>query len=656
MKRIRKSKAARFLCWLLTVTMITSISGAIFQPRAAWAQQPLETLNAIPTVIVNDFVNKTNIGGDTLAHYASDAVAQELASSGKFEVIDRKEVYNRGTKDLGFVPPFGETELSKIAQQVQANSYITGEIDFIHVDSKHSPKTVEVGMKVLMHQTSSGDLINGSAQVGIATAKPGLTDTLAMANEAVTNAAVHCVNQMLAYNIPTGIVLSSVGSGNNLQVIINRGSRDGISEGMQMLVTRNGVKVGKLGITLVNPTDSEAKVLENMSGIAPEDHVQAIFPMPAYNVTPGQVANIGRRSSSTVLKSLGTLALAALLGVLIVAAVQGGRNTTITGVVAQPTLYNNNPSVLVIWRDNLFGGNTLEYHIWRSPGDPYYYAGIPIAAVGVGVTQYNDQPAPYTYWDGNHSYLKVPYPPSGGGTNNNGGGTATQTVPTASAATAGFTTGQSYIYSVSSVVETTSISNSSTNTGTNNGTGIGTGTGTTTGTTTTTTVNDIETTPVNSGQATPINQTVLSTPADQATNVDLTNFNPTWFSVTGADQFVVEVSMDRSFKNKSTIAQMPIIWSTSTGAPGVLQEYTAPINLTTNPILLSNPSFANFVKPVPGAAQPVLYWRVGARNSQDVPGPVDWISGDPHDPDRAFRWIYSPVRMFTPAPIPPAHP
>jgi hypothetical protein len=149
---------------------------------------------------------------------------------------------------------------------------------------------------------------------------------------------------------------------------------------------------------------------------------------------------------------------------------------------------------------------------------------------------------------------------------------------------------------------------------------------------------------------------VLTTPQNNSTNVDLRNFNPTWLSVSGADQFEIEVSMDRNFSSPSNIFQFPIVYSSSPSADGIQQILVSPVDLTTNPVLLKNPVFANFVKPVSGATPPTLFWRVGGRNSGDVPGPQDWFTKDPHSSDKSFRWIYSPVYSFTPAQIPPHQP
>ena len=51
-----------------------------------------------------------------------------------------------------------------------------------------------------------------------------------------------------------------------------------------------------------------------------------------------------------------------------------------------------------------------------------------------------------------------------------------------------------------------------------------------------------------------------------------------------------------------------------------------------------------------------LYWRVGARNDADRPGPVDWITSSAGNGDRTYRWVYTGIRSFTPADMPPPPP
>jgi hypothetical protein len=136
--------------------------------------------------------------------------------------------------------------------------------------------------------------------------------------------------------------------------------------------------------------------------------------------------------------------------------------------------------------------------------------------------------------------------------------------------------------------------------------------------------------------------------------VNLKQFDPTWQSRRGATAYVVEVSPDPTFGNRSAVAQVGMLTTLSSGTDNAVVRLAAAVDLTKDPVLLRNAAFAQFVNS--GAGQPTLYWRVGGRNNDDVPGPVHWFSKVRTDGDRTFRFIYSQPFSFKPAPLPPPPP
>jgi hypothetical protein len=267
-------------------------------------------------------------------------------------------------------------------------------------------------------------------------------------------------------------------------------------------------------------------------------------------------------------------------------------------------------------------------------------------AVQGGVRQVFDLPAPFSHWNGVNSFLQPGFPAPGGT-----GDEADEVTP-AAGEVLGFITGLSYHYSVSAVLRRTIVTPPTGGGGGGGGGQQGE-------------VEDVETDPVRSGQSTPLNQPVLSTPQDLASNVNFTSQTTfVWQSQTGADEFQVEISPDRTFMNPNLIKVIGPIPSTAPGATGAVQSVPVSAFITLgaggtavgDPIFMRDPAFAAFVNRT-STARPTLYWRVGARNSQDRPGPVHWITKKHDDRDRTFRWIYStPVRSFTPAELPPPPP
>jgi hypothetical protein len=629
-KRIRKSRAARILSWVMTVALIAPLLTGMVVPRAARAQQaaPAAATGNTQTVMVVNFENKSGFGGDFLARFVRDAVATELSASNRFDVLPEADV-SREASAQNLRPPYDQVSLAKIANVLGATSVVTGEIAFVKIDSKASPKRVSVGLKVRVIEPGSGDVVNGAAQIG-EVAKPGVTDNDLLVQEAARNAAYQSVRQILAYNLTEGTVLNIVGTEPNVTVLVNRGSRDGVRPGLEMIVTRGRQRVGKIKITEVYPTDSEAKVVENTLGIRPEDHTRAIFPEVGFTAA-GAVAGPKKgtnNAGSTIAKVLLVLAL----GILIAEISHSGSTTT--GVTAESDIQNGAPAIRIVWRDNLFGqGGVQEYHVWRSPDDPFNFTGTPVAAPTIH--QYVDLPAPSSFWDGTRSFLQVPFNTGG---QQQGGQTASSVTPAASAVV-GFTTGRTITYQISAIIRRQFLPPATGNQQGNQNQ-----------------IEDIESTPVSSGPVTPINQPLLAAPQDQVANVDIRSVLFQWQSRAGADEFVVEVSTDRTFTNRSLIQQFGRFFSTAPNADGVVQTVPTPINLTTSAALRRDPAFLAFVTGAPGAATPTLFWRVGGRNSQDKPGPVHFITRDPHDGDRTFRFIYATPRSFTPAILPPPPP
>ncbi|MCX6358630.1 MAG: hypothetical protein NT029_02395, partial [Armatimonadetes bacterium] len=400
MKRIRKSRAARIIGWLLTVAMITPLVCQTLRPQAAFAQTAAST-GGMQTVVVVDFANKSGVPGELLARTATDAVAVELGNSARFDPLRRDEV-DRQARDLNLKKPYDMVAMSKLAGALSATGIVTGEIVAVKPGPKTGPKCVSVWLKVSILEASSGQLTSGAAQIGVAYARAGVTDTDELAQEAANNAANLAVKQILQTVLPEGTIISSVGSGRvgtDLGILVNKGSRDGVGEGMQMLVLRDRQRVGKIAVTAVYATDSEAKVLENTLGIRPEDKVRAIFPMPDFPNVSGfkNVTHKAPSNGSSSVAALGKLLVVLLVGGVVVAAVAGGKNSTTTAVVAEATTLSGAPVVRVTYRDNMWGSTTLEHQIWREPDYTYNFQGTPVAAL-TGYS-YIDNASPLSFWD-----------------------------------------------------------------------------------------------------------------------------------------------------------------------------------------------------------------------------------------------------------------
>ncbi len=701
MKVIRRSPVTRVTAWVLTVALI---SPTLAVGRAAKAQD-----QQVLKVVIADTVNKAPGASKTLGINATAAISTELAASGlgKFNVVSTTEVRNEATNAGLKVPSnpsapynFSDTEWLRIAKSLGADAIVTSEVGATKAAGKAGG--VNVAITLAIKDVASSTLTNGGSGTITEFARPGESVSLdELLTKGVADAALKAVRDVLSHGVVAGTVLNITGN----QVIINRGLRDGVKVGDRVQILRDagqGSKfaVGEIQVLRAYATDSEASVISNTGGIAPEDAARVIFsPSIIIPVVAAPVLTSGKspaqqnvsHSSLSMSAIGGTLAVIGV-GVLLSAANKGGQ-VSVTDLTAEPTSQANAAGVLVRWRDNIFGqGNVQQYKIYREPDFPYVSVGTTGGSSG-GTTGTTNVAYPVAVRAGvDHSYLDLPSPnysyanggsilvgssngglgsgaANSGGSNSGNNNNSTGSIAAPITLDTGFTPGKSYLYQVTAIILRQIPSSGSTGGtgngggGNNGGGGTGGGGGNNGGGGNGNGNNSggseyVETDPAVSSTTTPVSPVALSTPSAAAGNVNARQFAPTWLSSVGADVFQVEISLDRLFKTPSLVYQSPLIVSTAPYANGVTQSVPAPIDLTTIPQLLANPAFAAFVTQTSGASptSPLIYWRVGARHDEDNPGPVNWITNNSSDSDRSFRFVYPLPQYFTAAPGPPAPP
>ncbi len=699
MRAIRKSPVTRATAWALTVTLIMPI---LLMGRGIAKAQGQQVLR----VIVADIVKKGKGGPDNLGISATAAVYNELLNTGqgRFAPFSNQEVLTEA-KRIGLRVPsvagqpanFGRTDLLRIAKEMQADAIVEGEVA---ASATKDGRTANVSLGITVLDVSSQEYINGAFSQLRSTPRPGEgSDTEELISRAVEDAALNVVRETVQKQLVSATVLQRNGE----IVILNRGLRDGIHEGDDMVVSRETpsgrVKQAIIRVVRAYAQDSEAEVRQDLGGVRPEDTARVLYTRRFVISPEGDTRsrdNVNRQVNfSTIGRTIGVLGL----GILIASAARGG-NTSVTNVTAEATTDSGGAAVRISWGDNIFGqANVLQYKIFRNPDFPYSpslvnvggstgngggggtgggtVTFIPIIPVGTTVTRnFIDHASPYfPYRNGANILSGTPANGSlftgngnsggsggtGGGTGG-GGGTSTGcgTLAIGILTDTGFTIGRSYTYDVTAVIiRQLTVAGSSTSGGTGGtGGGVGSGTsgggtgGTGGGTSGGSTIQCIESDPVRSGLATPLSVPALSYPVQNSTNVSLTQFRPQFLGQAGADIYQVEVSTDRTFSNPNTIYRLQILSSN----PNQAGAQTSPdnIDLTQSPELLSNATFANYV--TNGGNPPTLYYRIGARHDEDSPGPVHWITRSGGDPDRTFRFVYSPAVQFQPATVPPPPP
>ena len=641
MKTTRRCPGMRAAAWLVSLTLVVPVF--LFGRNVANAQT-----QQVLRVIVADFVNKKGALGDPLAVTARDAVYNELASSGqgRFSVFTAKEVIDDavGEKIIPAPPAssvepihFGLSDLLRIAKSLNADAIVEGEVEA--APSESGARSASVAISITLRDVASEEYTNGAAARVRSVARPGQSASREdLINRATGDAAMEVVRQVVSRQIVTATVLNI----NQDVVILNRGLRDGLHVGDELIVLREGTngrmtQEGRIRIARSYSADAEATVLSDPGGIRPEDIARILY-RPRAAVTPlGDIRPISHRSgfsASMLGLTLGVIGL----GILVAAVGRGGQSS-VTGVTAEAASNANAPLVKITWRDNLFGQSGVQqYHVYRDPGFPFGST-VP-AGVTAGTTHnYIDHASPFNPYAGGLQ-VQNGLPSTIVGVGNS---TCTLTTPGV-ALDFGFQVGQAYRYSISAIIirATNPASGGGNNGGGGGNNGGGQG------------QECIETDPSTSGQTTPILPTSITSPAPQ-TNVKIRGFNVTFPSQKGADLFQVEVSTDRSFSNPSRIYRVQVA-STAPNAIGVPQSLPSAVDLSTQGNLTSDPAFqavASNTGPITG---PPLYIRVGARNDSDNPGPIHWITHNPGDGDRSFRYVYSDPIVVTSLGGPPDAP
>lgn len=573
-------------------------------------------------VAVLDFANQSKVGDSLVSRLATDAVVVELTNSNKFSVVTRKQL-DEAMSDLDLHPPLSLTDVLRVGEKLSVNSVVVGEIKDVSVTDKPRQARVELSIRLL--DAATGEPINGAIARGTSAPRATFTgDDDVLVTEAINNAAYVGVKRMVDYIIPEATVLNAVGQ---TEVLLNRGAQDGITKGMEMIVSRDNEVIGKIRVRDVSNNDAQAVVVSAVRGVRPQDTARAIFKLPqtapaGYGEPAAKISGgvIGGEKKGGAGKLLGIVA-----GIALLAALAGGHKSNGEsvggGITAEagvaPTLATPSglPGVRVSLDQRRFGANLLQYKIWRSDQALPVWATAPGAAFVTDYQLATGATAPA------FNYMTVdPNSPS--------------TAPASTAGTfTGITPGTTYTYSVSMVYKRI-LSLSSTDSSSSSSSSSSTTTGSVT-------YVYEESLPEVAGTVTPLARVTradMTEPALNATDVDPSSVSFEWKSTLGADTYVLEVAKDPAFRNMiyTSETERPITWSPS----------------STGEVISFQPNATTFASAFTSAgitSASTIYWRVGAKNSGDRPGPIaDSVTGK--------RLIYGEVSQFKVREEPPAPP
>jgi hypothetical protein len=325
------------------------------QVRPQWAVVPFANISGIP-------------GSDKYADAATQAVNDELSKTGLYDV-QAEESVKRAIDSLGLQSPVTDpTSLLRVAQNLAVTTLVTGKFAGFEINNVSGGRQARVAIQVTVEDVASGLAVNGAAVITTSSVRATNTDQDTLVNEALDQAAAQAVQKIQSQILPEATVLNT----RNTEGLINRGARDGFLDGQIVIITRGREQVATAKVFDTEPDSASIKILKQTKGIQPGDRVRVVFDVPEITFgrgsSIGQIHNPPHHADSSAIISAGLV-----LGV-VAFLLSGGRsnnNVAAEHVQAQATTFpefSNNPVILVSWTLDSFyrNSNNVQWLIFRS--------------------------------------------------------------------------------------------------------------------------------------------------------------------------------------------------------------------------------------------------------------------------------------------------
>jgi hypothetical protein len=440
-KRLREHRLMGPLAWLVTSALFVG-AVAIVPARPARAAD-VQAQRAV----VLDFASLDK-SAPLAGAQATSALALRLTDRG-VDVTSAADVQAE-LRSRGIKPPFDESDIITIQKDLDVKSIYSGAVVAVE-ERLGQVSTVRVVLRIEVYDGATGDMINGAYAEGFETLKgAGTAEREAGRATAIDRALAKSLNTIDARSLIGGAVLSY--SPTTSLILINRGSRNGVTPGMEFDVFRVKVdptnpnrsvtlKVGKVRATEVSSDEAYAAVVESTQGVSQYDTLREIFRLPAYS--PGVVSvdsaqnHPPRGGSASAMGWLGPLG-GILAGGAILAFLLSMHNNTVTsapvasataGAYLTQSSPGQLPSVQVNWGDKDFapppeyiGG----YIVYRGISSSFGALDSDATGVTPGGTQrsFSDDPT----WEQIKQNVQCNWQVNSATTGNNGTGGGTTTV------------------------------------------------------------------------------------------------------------------------------------------------------------------------------------------------------------------------------------
>lgn len=324
-----------------------------------------------PSVVVFDFKSDgKKVKSSDIGKIVSEAIRNEYQKTGKADVIPGEST-KRVLEDLGYeTVPSDASTMIRIAQELRASAYIVGEIVEARIAQVGGGNQAQILIKMQMIDVASGMPINGAQVVGSSGVRTGDVSEETMYSDASRALAFDAIREMSSRQLPSATVLNTLPD----QALINKGTRSGVKPGMELIIVRGKDQVGTATVVKVDADSAFISFNRLMKGVQPGDKVRALYTPDrtvigiSKDAQPRTTRRAQKGSNSGIVSLLFVmLALAFLLG--------NGRasNTNLASVRAEATsTLTDQAGVLVSWtRDPFVRGNQegpYQWQVWRHDG------------------------------------------------------------------------------------------------------------------------------------------------------------------------------------------------------------------------------------------------------------------------------------------------
>ncbi len=272
MRMFSEGRLARTIACILTAVFAWSMGFAGFTLLPAEAQIVTRAATT-QSVAVIPFENRTDVRPETLGGEASATVAVELRDRLLLDVLPKADVILQ-MRDLGLRAPLSDVELVRLGTELDVSLIIAGEVRGARIVRSPEGRYAEVVLAVRLYDRIARVAVNGALVTGTGPASPDASDEVLL-EKALAQAAFSAVDQMKARPTVTGMVLWARGD----TVFLNVGTRGGIRNGMHMVAVRGGERIGKVEISNADAIGSYADIIEGPS-LRTGDHLRAVYNLP----------------------------------------------------------------------------------------------------------------------------------------------------------------------------------------------------------------------------------------------------------------------------------------------------------------------------------------------------------------------------------------